>query len=574
MKKRILSLILTVALLCSALSIAASAYSFSDVSADKWYYNAVDYASDQGLFFGTSKTKFSPSATMTRGMFVTVLGRLAKADTAGYTTVSYFYDVSTERYYSPYVQWAAAYQIVYGTSTYYFSPNSNVTREQIATFLYRYAKACNFDTTYDTNQLSAYSDYTSISNYAKTAMAWAVTHNVLRGYTDGTLRPKGNATRAEVAQIFYNCREFLTDGVITRAPIQLKEPPEIVPTPTYVAPTSGTKTVSGRSVTYVTLNPANGYTVSVALGNSKLYSTESAASIAKRTNSIVAVNGAFFETGSGGNTLNTIFSTIISNGEILRYDSATQKQPAFVVDSNGNASIEYFNIVEKLTLTRSGEAIVSDLQIGGINRAVGSSDGSIVLYTSRYGSTLSGTIARGIVVNEDGVVTKVYSSSTSNVPIPSSGYLIAWRSYDANAAGRIKFFSNCKVGDTITKTVSYSGSSTQDIVTSLSCGPTLVKNGAVSCTTSTMNAEGYTASDIVSASAQRTAIGVKADGTVVIACASGTMVQMANVMKEMGCQAAISLDGGASSALYMNSGANALVSAGRNMSNMLIFAKS
>lgn len=184
---------------------------FKDVTVDDWYCEAVEYVNTQGLFNGTGTNEFSPNASMTRGMFVTVLGKAAKMDTSAYGT-SQFKDVPGDAYYAPYVTWAAEVGVVTGTSPTTFSPNNSITREDMATMLYKYARAYGFDTSYNEANLLDYPDTGIISSYAQVPMAWAVTQGVLAG-SDGYLNPKGYATRAETAQIFYNSRNVFSTKV-------------------------------------------------------------------------------------------------------------------------------------------------------------------------------------------------------------------------------------------------------------------------------------------------------------------------------------------------------------------------
>lgn len=192
-------------------AMAAWANPFKDVQPGAWYYGAVEYANTKGLFSGTAPDKFSPNDNITRGMFVKVLGSAAGLDTTGYTS-SQFKDVPSNAYYAPYVAWAAEVGVVSGTSATTFSPDNSITREDMAVMLYRYAKAYGYDTSYEEAKLLDFPDCNKISSYAQVAMAWAVTHGVLAG-SDGYLNPKGYATRAETAQIFYNSDEVLSTKV-------------------------------------------------------------------------------------------------------------------------------------------------------------------------------------------------------------------------------------------------------------------------------------------------------------------------------------------------------------------------
>lgn len=184
-----------------------SGMKFIDVTADKWYYDAVEYVFQKGYFKGTSETTFSPNGTMTRAMFVTVLGRMAgipenrEADTK-------FTDVKKGSYYAGYVAWAAEQGIAMGTSATTFSPNAKVTREQMAVLLYRYAKYVGADVSADSDALSTFTDAASVSGWAKEAMAWATDHKILIGTGNG-LKPRAQATRAQGAQIIFNFSQYM-----------------------------------------------------------------------------------------------------------------------------------------------------------------------------------------------------------------------------------------------------------------------------------------------------------------------------------------------------------------------------
>lgn len=208
--------------------------SFPDVPMSAWYFGAVEFGLSRGWFVGTSDTTFSPSEPMTRAMFVTVLGKRAGIDAALYSS-SRFADVPQSSYYSPYVEWAARYQIVMGVGTAVFSPHDGITREQLATFLYRYAAATENDLWYNSDIFYSYSDSNEVSYWAEEAMMWAVNKNILKG-SDGKLLPKNTATRAEVAQVLMSCENVLTRSEIKTEPVMpdLSHTWARVATPTYV----------------------------------------------------------------------------------------------------------------------------------------------------------------------------------------------------------------------------------------------------------------------------------------------------------------------------------------------------
>lgn len=177
---------------------------FTDVNSNSWYFNAVEFVYNKGIMQGVSSTKFSPNGTVTRGMLVTMLWRMAGEPYVGGGS---FDDVASGSYYATAVAWAAKNGIVDGYNSTRFGPNDAVTREQIATMLYRYAKWLGYSTS--GSNLAGYSDASSVSSWAKDAMGWAVKNSVVTGVTATKLNPASSATRAETAQMFMNFYEYL-----------------------------------------------------------------------------------------------------------------------------------------------------------------------------------------------------------------------------------------------------------------------------------------------------------------------------------------------------------------------------
>ena len=174
---------------------------FKDVAENDWFYDGVKFVHQNGLFNGTSADTFSPNAPMTRGMLVTVLWRL-DGKTAPAAAAS-FADVDAKAYYADAVAWAAENGVVNGVDATHFAPENEVTREQIAAILYRYAEKKGADTT-KRAALSTFPDANKVSSYAKDAMAWAVEANLITGIkaaNETTLSPQTPAPRAQVAAI-------------------------------------------------------------------------------------------------------------------------------------------------------------------------------------------------------------------------------------------------------------------------------------------------------------------------------------------------------------------------------------
>ena len=168
---------------------------FTDVSSH-WAKDYIEVAVERGLFSGTSSTTFSPDTSMTRGMFVTVLGRLAGVSATNGQTQ--FADVAANAYYAPYVAWAAENGIVYGTSTTTFSPETAINRQEMAVLLSRY---CGFaGITLEQGQKVTFSDQAKIDSFAAEAVQDMAAAGLLTG-SNGAFNPKSTATRAEVATV-------------------------------------------------------------------------------------------------------------------------------------------------------------------------------------------------------------------------------------------------------------------------------------------------------------------------------------------------------------------------------------
>ena len=172
---------------------------FDDVNSSSWYSDAVTFASSHELFGGTGDGIFSPDSDMTRAMLATVLWRLESEAEAGQGAVD-FADAVSGSWYADGVAWASAEGIVQGTGGNNFSPDNSITREQLATMLYRYALNRGLDTGKRAN-LSGYTDGASVSSWAGDAMQWAVAVGLIQGKGDGVLDAGGTATRAEVATV-------------------------------------------------------------------------------------------------------------------------------------------------------------------------------------------------------------------------------------------------------------------------------------------------------------------------------------------------------------------------------------
>lgn len=170
---------------------------FVDVLRSEWYYDAVQYIYNSGMMTGTSSTLFSPDMTTTRGMIVTILHRMEGKPQA---VAASFLDVHVGEYYTDAVAWASANNIISGYSNGDFGPNDIITREQLASILYRYAQYKGYDASRST-ALDGFADVSEAGKYALPALQWAAAENLITGTSATTLSPTGNATRAQAASI-------------------------------------------------------------------------------------------------------------------------------------------------------------------------------------------------------------------------------------------------------------------------------------------------------------------------------------------------------------------------------------
>jgi len=181
---------------------------FRDVADDMWYRDAVAYVFDRGLMKGINETTFAPTLSTERGMIVTILHRLEGEPSAA---ASAFTDVAAGEWYTDAVAWGAANGVVKGYSDTIFKPTQDITREQLAAILYRYAQLKGYDTGKRAD-LSAYTDACDISAYALEAMQWAVAEELISGVTSYTLVPGGRADRAQVAMILMRFCENIAES--------------------------------------------------------------------------------------------------------------------------------------------------------------------------------------------------------------------------------------------------------------------------------------------------------------------------------------------------------------------------
>lgn len=173
---------------------------FVDVPAGAYYYDAVLWAAEGGIVTGTDAVHFSPDASCTRAQLVTFLWRAAGSPAVNYAMN--FTDVDGGAYYAEAVRWAAGEKIVEGTTAETFAPDAAVTRAQVVTMLYRFAKAQGMDTTQGGMAIREFDDFDAVPAYALEAMDWAVNAGVLKG-DNNRLLPQDNCTRAQIVTMLY-----------------------------------------------------------------------------------------------------------------------------------------------------------------------------------------------------------------------------------------------------------------------------------------------------------------------------------------------------------------------------------
>lgn len=229
--KRLLALLIALSTLVSLLPVSALAAGqetekveepaasqiFTDVPSDAWFHDAVEYVYRHDIFQGTSDTHFSPDGTMTRGMMVTVLGRIAQIDPEEHADATAFTDVEADSWYAPYVAWAADAGITDGVGGGRFAPDEPVTRAQMAVFLWRYFQYIDAPLP-ETVTDGLPGDYDSIPAYAREAVEALWRCGIFQGGGDGTFIPDRQLTRAEVAMLCMRVDTHLVDAGVKTYP--------------------------------------------------------------------------------------------------------------------------------------------------------------------------------------------------------------------------------------------------------------------------------------------------------------------------------------------------------------------
>ena len=218
--KKLFSIAAILIVIATLFSMTVSAHPFTDVKNNAWYNEAVEYCYENNFVNGMTETKFGPSTTVNRAMVTTILANMAQFYEDAYSGTS-FPDVKENAWFAKYVQWAYKNGITSGKGAK-FEPMTAVTRQEMAMFLRNYAEFTGSDvTTKNNGAINGFSDASKVASWAKDSMNWAVENGVLSGNANGTLNPRGTATRAELAVMIMNFdkkfNQFAEDITISAA---------------------------------------------------------------------------------------------------------------------------------------------------------------------------------------------------------------------------------------------------------------------------------------------------------------------------------------------------------------------
>lgn len=540
-KKRIASAVLGAAVLISSLPFAAAAAGFSDVPSNAWYKTAVNSLSEQKIISGTGGSKFSPEESLTRAAFVTMLAKtvLTEDELAQYKFKGSFTDVNEQNWANPYVNWASEVGVASGYEDNTFRPNQDVTRQEMAILVHNFARAYGREMN-AVNQKGTFKDNKQIASYAAASVTACQQAGVISGYTDGSFRPNGSATRAEAAALYYN---FLQKCPYGSLPIVRKR-------------------ILNTAVRAVTFDPKD-YSMNLVMGRDITDGAESATSIVNRSGATIAVNAAFFDMDSY-----LPVGTLVKEGRVVTVcDWNAPYMPSFTQMSDGTISIENFSTLHSVSRTKEDGTTQTLTQVGFNTWPTSKNDATRILFTRDWGKDLAFTAKDAITIDADGTVLAV--DHDKNVSIPAGGYVLAQRAKNMNNSD---FFDNVQVGDHLDITRTYEGATSQDITMSIGAGPRLLKNGEIYGSLSTYQQEGFKDPNITTYSARRVCLGIKANGELVLCTAYTTLATLSRIMLNLGCVEAINLDGGGSTNLYVD-GEWVWGPQSRPLNNMLVFTE-
>ncbi len=216
--KVITALILAFCLLCPNIMFAdSSSLPFKDVEIKQWFYDAVAYCYESGIFTGVSSDTFSPDSVMTREMLITAIAKMESIDVNNYTD-NFFKDSDPDAWYAPYLQWAYENKVTNGIGNGMFGVARPVTRSEAVTMLYNYLKldTNDGDLVYNESLLAPFEDKDSVPDFALDAFCWAVSEGIVAGTSDTTLSPNTDFSRAQAVQIFMRYDIYCSKHMIIR----------------------------------------------------------------------------------------------------------------------------------------------------------------------------------------------------------------------------------------------------------------------------------------------------------------------------------------------------------------------
>ena len=313
------------------------------------------------------------------------------------------------------------------------------------------------------------------------------------------------------------------------------------------------KTVAGKAVNVAEI-PKGSMSGYIAIGQNKVGGVQPMSAMAKAFSAKVAVNGTFFNAyEKQGPFLPN--GNLINKGELIhKYDNGT----SFTITKDGSAQIGRI----KTSISATAHDTQHTVGVYGINRKVGAQ--GIYLYTDRWGKNLGIKSGINIMVDRDGKVIKKVSGEDAE--IPQGGFVL---NVSGSSSALSRFASACSEGSTVSWKYEVSGLDNNDLMLAVGAGPMVLKNSQKITDMQSYKDEGFTEAKILSNAGARSAIGIKANGNIIIATTTAKVSELAGIMLSLGCTDAMNLDGGASSGLYANG--RFISSPGRNLSNILYF---
>ena len=458
--KKLSSFLMAVALAITMIPVAGvhglTLKTFQDVDRDSWYAGYVYALSNKGIVSGMDADHFGPQTSLTRAQLVTMLAyNETKESIESYRNGKKFSDVKSSDWFAPFVNWAAEKGISAGYNDGTFGPNRSVTRAEAATLIIKYAESEQIALPENNNQNTVFTDDSKIPGWAKENVYRSLHAGLVGGYPDGSFGASKTMTRAEASAVL--CRLFEVE------PLNKEDIPENKHSGGSTEIRTIQTSVAGHSVNGVEFDPT-GFKAGVVLANNRFYSTESASSMVSRSGAAIASNGAFFN--NQGDL--TTYSAFVRDGKALRIDNANYPYKCyFVQDTSGKASMQYMKVLQTAKLIQNGQTVDGAiLEEVGCNYNFAATDGSRIVFTKEFGNTVPGTVKVAVICDENGTVTKVIDSDTpQTVSIPEKGFVLCERKRrDEGDPNKWEFFfEKVRVGDSVQLSLSYEGSSVQNI---------------------------------------------------------------------------------------------------------------